>query len=308
MSEALDLPVSYKRNRKIRLKLTDWCNLECPFCHSEGAAGANDINVSDPGLLESLRYLRQYYDYIHLTGGEPTSYRHLDQAVEIARSLDFKIAMTSNGLFSLKRVQGIAPHLEYINISFHTISPAYFESFVKSAGTSARIIDAVSNNISALAGEIPLRINTVISGSRNEQHLEFVHEFAERHSLPLKLVPDWRSNEASKKFAVDYLESHGFTPSEVIKIVPGSNIRRIFSHPSRTSVELKDIEHFRPNFLCNGCTIIDKCVESFSFLRIERSPAKFRLCIYKPELNQNEFFTIFTNHLRPLLEAEPWNA
>ena len=121
-------------------------------------------------------------------------------------------------------------------------------------------------------------------------------------------MPDWRSNVASKKFAVDYLESHGFRPSEVIKIVPGSNIRRIFSHPERAPVELKDIEHFRPDFLCNGCTIMDKCVESFSFLRIERSPAKFRLCIYKPELTREKFFTTFANHLRPLLEAEPWKA
>jgi molybdenum cofactor biosynthesis enzyme MoaA len=306
MDEALDIPVRYKRNRKIRLKLTDWCNLECPFCHSEGAAGANDIDMGDLSLLESLRHLRPYYDYIHLTGGEPTSYRHLDEAVEMARSLDFKIAMTSNGLFNLKRVQGIAARLEYINISFHTISPSYFESFVKSPGSSARIIDAVAGNIIGLAGTVPLRINTVISGSRNEQHLEFVHEFAEHHSLPLKLVPDWRSNEASKKFAIDYLESRGFRPSEIIKIVPGSNVRKIFSHPDRAPVELKDIEHFRPDFLCKGCTITDKCVESFSFLRIERSPASFRMCIYKPELGREEFFTTFNNHLRPLLEAKPW--
>lgn len=308
MRDYLTIPVRYKRNRKIRLKLTDWCNLECPFCHSEGAAGTNDINVRDPILLESLRYLRRHYDYIHLTGGEPTSYRHLDDAIQMARSLDFKITMTSNGLFNLKRVQNITAFLEYINISFHTISPAYFESFVKSAGTSARIIDAVSSNMRALAGVVPLRINTVISGSRNEQHLEFVHEFAERHSLPLKLVPDWRSNETSKKFAVDYLESHGFYLSEIIKIVPGSNVRKIFDHPYRASVELKDIEHFRPDFLCGGCTIADKCVESFSFLRIERSPAKFRMCIYKPEMGTEEFFTTFTNHLEPLLEDAPWNA
>jgi molybdenum cofactor biosynthesis enzyme MoaA len=308
MSKDLDVPVRYKRNRKIRLKLTDWCNLECPFCHSEGAAGANEISLDDPGLIESLRYLRSYYDYIHLTGGEPTSYRHLDEVVEMAHSLDFKVAMTSNGLFNLAKVQKAALRLEYINISFHTISPAYFDSFVKSAGTSQRIIDTVSNNIAALSGTIPLRINTVISGSQNEQHLEFVHEFAERHSLPLKLVPDWRSAESSRRFAIDYLRSHGFRLSEIIKIVPGSNVRKIFSHPGRISVELKDIEHFRPDFLCRGCTIMDKCVESFSFLRIERSPAKFRLCIYKPELAREEFFATFVNHLRPLLEAEPWDA
>lgn len=308
MNEAPEIPVRYKRNRKIRLKLTDFCNLECPFCHSEGAAGANDIDISDASLLDALRQLRPYYDYIHLTGGEPTSYRHLDKAVDMIQSLDFKIAMTSNGLFNLNRVQRIAPHLEYINISFHTISPAYFESFVKSAGTSARIIDAVANNIGALAEIVPLRINTVISGSRNEQHLEFVHEFAERHSLPLKLVPDWRSTDASKTFAVDYLQAHGFRLSEIIKIVPGSNVRRIFSHPDRGAVELKDIEHFRPDFLCKACTIVDKCVESFSFLRIERSPAKFRLCIYKPELDRDEFFATFTNHLEPLLKAEPWKV
>lgn len=308
MGQSTDILVRYKRNNKIRLKLTDWCNLECPFCHSEGAAGANDIDVGDPTLSESLQKLRPYYEYIHLTGGEPTSYRHLDQAVELAEALGFKIAMTSNGLFNLKRVQRIAARLDYINISFHTISPSYFESFVKSTGSSERIIDAVSANIKALAGTVPLRINTVISGSRNEQHLEYVHEFAEQHALPIKLVPDWRSNVASKEFAVDYLTSRGFRLGEVVKIVPGSNVRKIFIHPDRASVELKDIEHFRPDFLCKGCTITHKCVESFSFLRIERSPAKYRMCIYKPEMRQEQFFAAFENHLLPLLEAEPWKA
>lgn len=226
--------------------------------------------------------------------------------MELLRSLDFKIAMTSNGLFNLNRVQRVARDLEYVNISFHTISPAYFESFIKSAGASSRIIDVVAGNISALSQILPLRINTVVSGSSNEQHLEFVHEFAESHSLPLKLVPDWRSNQESKRFVIDYLGSHGFQLSEIIKIVPGSNVRRIFSHPDRKPVEFKDIEHFRPAFLCDGCEITHKCVESFSFLRIERSPAKFRLCIYKPEIERDEFFPLFDSELRPLLELEPW--
>lgn len=301
-----EVPVRYTRNRKIRLKLTDWCNLQCPFCHSEGAAGANDIDLHDPSLVDALKRLRPHYDYIHLTGGEPTSYRHLSEVVDLLQSLQYKIAMTSNGLFNPKRLDGIIGRLEYVNISFHTILPAYFQSFVKGAGSSERVIDVISENVKALSEKLPLRLNTVISGNSDAQHLESVHEFADAHALPLKLVPDWRSNADSKQFAWEYLKTRGYQLGEVVKIVPGSNVRKIYHHPVRPAVEFKDIEHFRPDFLCAGCGIKDKCVESFSFVRIERSPAKFRLCIYKPEIDREEFFGIFDNELRPLLEVTPW--
>jgi molybdenum cofactor biosynthesis enzyme MoaA len=296
----------YSRNHKIRLKLTDWCNLQCPFCHSEGAAGANDIDLNDETLISSLRSLRPYYDTIHLTGGEPTSYRHLIQVIDLLRSLDYKLAMTSNGLFNVDRVRDIASKLEYINISFHTLSPGYFQSFVRSAGASARVIDVVANNIDALTDLIPLRINTVISGTDDQQQLASVHHFAESRSLPLKLVPDWRSNKPSKEFAFEYLTGQGYELAEIVKIVPGSNVRRIFRHATRNSVEFKDIEHFRPDFLCGSCEIVDKCIESFSFVRIERSPAKFRLCIYKPEIDKEVFFDLFDRELKPLIQAAPW--
>ncbi len=298
-----DVPVREVRNRKIRLKLTDFCNLQCPFCHSEGAVGANDVDVDDRVLLDALSRLRESFDAVHLTGGEPTSYHDLDRIVALLRSLDYKIAITSNGLFNVRRVSRALALCEYVNISFHTLTPGYFEAFVRTPAKSARTIDVITSNVDEIREMLPVRFNTVISGAKDEQQLRSVHEFAESRGIPLKLVPDWRSNHDSKRYAHTYLADLGYTFSEVIKIVPGSNVRRMFTHPQRLTVELKDIEHFRPDFLCEGCQIVDKCVESLSFVRIERSPAQFRLCIYKPEMTADAFFDTFDRNLKPLFAA-----
>ncbi|MBW4720532.1 radical SAM protein [Saccharothrix obliqua] len=300
------IPVRTVRNRKIRLKLTDFCNLDCPFCHSEGAAGANDVDVADPVLRAALARLRPHYDQVHLTGGEPTSYRHLGPVVDLLSALDFRIAMTSNGLFNVDRARVALDACAYLNISLHTLSPAYFESFVKGKGAVAvRVLDLIRRNVRELAGVLPVRLNTVISGARDAQQLASVHAFADEHGLPLKLVPDWRTAVASKRFAFDYLARNGFEPSEVVRIRPGSNVRRIFAHADRPPVEVKDIEHFRPDFLCRGCTVVERCVESFSFLRVERSPARFRLCVHQPEVDAEHFFPLFERELLPLLDAAP---
>lgn len=300
----------HRRNRKLRIKLTDWCNLTCPFCHSEGAAGAVDLSPTDQTLLMALRELRSHFDWVHLTGGEPTSYPHLPEIIDVLRGLDYHVAITSNGLFKGAALRGTLQKCDYVNISFHTLQPSYFESFVRSVASSPRVIDVVRDNIDLLRNVLPLRINTVVTGSDDVQQLASLHEFAESRAIPLKLVPDWRTQENSKRFILKYLREHGYTAREAIKISPGSNVRIIFSHDQRGDVEFKTIDPFRPDFLCDGCTIVDQCVEAFSFVRVEGCPAQFRLCILKPPLDAPSFVRSFERHLKPLLEepVDSWHT
>ena len=296
--------LTYSRsiNRKLRLKLTDFCNLQCPFCHSEGAAGADDLSVTDTTLVSSLKRLRSHYEYVHFTGGEPTSYRHFNEMVALTQSLGYKRAITSNGLFNVSNLESALRSFEYINISFHTLNPDYFSSFFRAPHRTDRVIDIITENIQTLSKFLSVRINTVVSFSDNLQQLEQVHDFTEQHGLQLKLVPDWRSSAESKLFILDYLDNLGFELSEIVRILPGSNVRKIFRHPTRPKVELKDLAVYRPKFLCESCDIIDSCIESFAFVRLEQNPVNVRLCIYKPSMSSEAFFDIFESSVIPMFD------
>jgi hypothetical protein len=150
---------------------------------------------------------------------------------------------------------------------------------------------------------LPVRINTVVTGNNDEQQLRRLHEFALSVGVELKLVPDWRTPDLAMSFIDHYLATYDYHLIEVRRILPGSNIRRRYQARDASIVEVKDIEHFRPDFLCQGCTIMDRCRESFSFVRVERSPARFRLCIYKPEIEEDAFVQILHNELAPRLAA-----
>jgi len=298
-----EVPIHIQENRKLRLKLTDWCNLACPFCHSEGAVGANDMSPTDRDLLDALRRLRLHFDRVHLTGGEPSSYGSLEEMMDVLQRLGYAVSITSNGLFNCERSWKWLKRCDYVNISFHSLSPDYFRQFLMNDKSVGTVIEVIRRNVEWLSKRVSTRLNTVISGDQDEQQLTMLHEFADSLDLRLKLVPDWRTKEVSRRFILAYLDSLGFQLESVLKIVPGSNVRLIFGHPERGRVEVKDIDPFRPEFLCQGCRIVDQCVEAFSFVRIERTPAQFRLCIYKPQLDSASFFRLFETHMAPLISG-----
>ena len=105
-------------NDKFRIKLTDRCNLSCPFCHAEGGRRENDLVIGQT-FISALELLRPLYSRVHLTGGEPLLYQHLDSLMEILEGFGLKIAMTTNGQFLPESRLAVLKRLEYINVSVH---------------------------------------------------------------------------------------------------------------------------------------------------------------------------------------------
>ena len=38
-------------NDKIRIKITEKCNLSCPFCHCEGTKNTEEVSLSDGNFI-----------------------------------------------------------------------------------------------------------------------------------------------------------------------------------------------------------------------------------------------------------------
>ena len=108
-----------KRFQKIYLEISNVCNLNCQFC--PGTRRKKKI-MSQEEFTSLASKLRPWTDflYFHLMG-EPLCHPLLSHFLEIARELEFKVILTTNG--SLLKKQQFAllssPALHKVNISLH---------------------------------------------------------------------------------------------------------------------------------------------------------------------------------------------
>ena len=108
------------RFAKAYLEITNLCNLSCHFCHGTKRKGEFMPTERFSYLAEALR---PYTDYLYLhVLGEPLLHPQLEDILEIAASLGFRICITTNGTL-LARQQDLltqfAPHVHKISISLH---------------------------------------------------------------------------------------------------------------------------------------------------------------------------------------------
>lgn len=298
MRKKPDYVVEY--NNKIRIKITDKCNLACPFCHSEGTKKTEEISLGDKNFTNWIRLLKPCFSKIHLTGGEPTLYKNLHLLCKFLKMEGYDVLLTTNALLLNETFLKSLPYISKINVSLHTLNPEYFKLYLKNKNNNGSYLDIIKKNILELRKIIPdISINTVISNDRNQQ-LDKLLYFCQKNHLPLKLVPDWRCLEDAKKYIVKFLEDNGFEEKLQLVKMPGSNLR-IFYHKDNYVIEFKNIKPYYLDFWCKNCNKEETCIEKFSFLRLEGNPLRFKICIDKPALNSDEFEKHFWPNFKKIL-------
>ena len=108
-----------KKFRKIYLEISNICNLRCSFCPGT----QRQAHAMDEGEFSALaEKLRPYTDYLyfHLMG-EPLCHPRLQQFLQIAGQLGFKVILTTNGTLLQKQQPMLlsSPALHKVNISVH---------------------------------------------------------------------------------------------------------------------------------------------------------------------------------------------
>lgn len=290
-------------NDKIRIKITDKCNLSCPFCHCEGTKKTEVISLSDDNFIEWLNKLRPYFSKVHLTGGEPTLYHNLPALCKFLKKEGYDVYLTTNLLLLNKNLLNSVPYISKINVSFHTLNSEYFRAYVKNGDKSGDYLSIIKKNILELKNLVQdISINTVVSNDKN-QKLDQILYFCEANKIPLKLVPDWRYFNEARKYIINFLQNKKFKEERRVIKFPGSNLR-IFYRRKGYVVEFKDIKPYYLDFWCKNCHMTNKCIEKFAFLRLEGNPLRFKVCINKPALDSDEFEKDFWPYFRKLLEVK----
>ncbi|KPA15562.1 Radical SAM domain protein [Candidatus Magnetomorum sp. HK-1] len=289
----------FEYNNKVRIKITDRCNLSCPFCHSEGTIKSETISIDNSNTKKWLKEFKSFFKKVHLTGGEPTLYKNLPVLCNFLKKEGYDISLTTNLMLLNDNLFNSLQYISVINISVHTFNQIYFSKFVKKGTDLSKInLNRLTENILELKKRNQvITINTVVSDDI-DQELEDVLQFCIINDIPLKLVPDWRYLNQAKNCILSFLNNHGFFEKEKRLKIPGSNLRVLFNNNDGFCVEFKDILPYYLDFWCDNCHMKDRCIEKFSFLRLEGNPLRFKICIDKPSLDNDKFEKIFWTKFR----------
>jgi GTP 3',8-cyclase len=166
--------------KKLRISVTDRCNLRCMYCMPQG----NDkwFDRSDILTYEEIERLVRIFvklgvEKIRITGGEPLLRADIEKlVVKLARIDGLKsTSMTTNGLlFSQKAKQLKEAGLTSVNISLDTFKPNVFKEISGTEGLE-KVLESikVANKVG-----LKVKINTVILRGQNDSEILDFAKFA----------------------------------------------------------------------------------------------------------------------------------
>ncbi len=169
----------------LRISLTNRCNLNCIYCHSEGDEGLRrEMPVS--AISDVVKAAASFgVNKVKFSGGEPLVRGDFE---DILRSLpELKdVSVTTNGVFLKERASSMKlAGLDRVNVSLDTLDPDKYAFITKGSQTDLkRVLDGIE---AALAvGLTPVKINMVLLKGLNDNEIEDMLDFVRSH--PGKLI------------------------------------------------------------------------------------------------------------------------
>lgn len=245
--------------RDLRIAVTPECNLDCFFCHMEGASRAGPWR---PGSWTPVMTVEDYdiigeaasrlgVDSFKLTGGEPLIRSDIDSIVEVLSSYG-EVSMTTNGiLLPLKARSLVNAGLSRVNVSIHSLDDKIYEGI-----TRRRVLKAALSGVkAALSVGLRVKVNMVLLKGVNEADFWRLLDMACEWGFDLQVIelhPAGRGAEVAGKYRrpLDYIEER--LSSQAVRVETGRlHNRRVYRLPSGVRVYIVDpVEN--PLF-CMGC-------------------------------------------------------
>lgn len=185
-----------RRIRKLRLSLTDKCNLRCHYCMP-----VNSTFMDEKKFLNAEEYrmiVSELCDFgveeLRLTGGEPLLRPAFEEIVSGFSGLRLKkIGLTTNGIFLDKYFEVLkANRVFHLNISLDSLDPENFLSI-----THGDYLERVLDNISKarMLGFL-IKINVVAMKGVNDHELEDFVDFSRRTGVEVRFLELMRIGHA----------------------------------------------------------------------------------------------------------------
>ena len=212
-----------RRIKKLRVSLTDKCNLRCHYCMPVNQTFMDDSNYLSPDEITEIvgELVGLGLEEVRLTGGEPLMRRGFSEIVEKLSGLGLKkLALTTNGIYLDKYLDVLkAARVFHLNISLDSLDEENFKKI-----TFANHLKKVVANIKLAheAGFI-VRVNTVMMKGVNDHEIFDFVEFANETGVEVRFLELMRIG-----FACSDQKDQFLSASEMMKLL-------------KTKMELKSV-------------------------------------------------------------------
>lgn len=180
-----------RHKTRLRISLTDRCNLRCPYCMPDDPTfDASPFQSFDQWQQLTRLFVRLGITQIRLTGGEPTLLKNLHEYLAALNSLRGdgleRISLTSNGILLPERISSLkAAGLDDINISLDALNS---DTFQQLSGNRSSVDQVIAGIDAAVAADVPVKINAVIIRGINEQEILPLLNWCMDRNLPLRFI------------------------------------------------------------------------------------------------------------------------
>lgn len=163
----------------LRISVMDRCNFRCPYCMPEDKYHKDFQFLSAAERLsfdEIVRLARVFASLgvhkLRITGGEPLLRANLPELIAELAVIDGinDIALTTNGILLAQHAAALkAAGLDRVTVSLDSLDPDVFRQMSGGRGSLERVLEGIREAESA--GLTPVKVNTVVKRSLNDQSL-----------------------------------------------------------------------------------------------------------------------------------------
>lgn len=177
-----------RRVRKLRLSLTDKCNLRCHYCMPVDATFMDDKKFLHPDEYVALvKELTEYgLEELRLTGGEPLLRKSFTEIISKLSTLPLKkIGLTTNGIYLDRFLDDLVKYkVHHLNISLDSLDEKNFRKI-----TFGNHLKKILSNIElAQKAGLNIKINAVaMRGVNDHELLDFV-EYSAKTGLEVRFL------------------------------------------------------------------------------------------------------------------------
>lgn len=197
-----------RRIRKLRISLTDKCNLRCHYCMPLDAKFMNE---------ESFMKDYQYYDIVNelcdlgleevrITGGEPLLRKSFINIIEkLSKAPLAKLGLTTNGILLERYLNHLKDNkVKYLNVSLDSLNAQNFQNI-----TYGNHMDRVISNIlKAKQMGFHVKINMVVMKSINDHEIFDFVNFSGKTGIEVRFLEVMRVGYACKSQSDQFISAN----------------------------------------------------------------------------------------------------
>lgn len=202
--------------KDIRFLVTNKCNYNCVFCHNEGQEKVipdKELDVEDYLFLFKMFKKTTGYSGVTISGGEPFTFRNIDNLLKVLFEEGAKITVVTNGALLDRHFEALK-YVKRINVSIHSLDAKNYDAITQTTDKLGHVQDNLKY-VAEHFKNLEIRLNATPCKNSGWMHnsLEGLIEYSKTIGASLKLTelfPSSDENCIRKMDLIKNLEELGY--------------------------------------------------------------------------------------------------